>query len=172
MLTEKLAALKDAEAKLQKAEEALTKATEQAKGSKAAYDKLIQIKDEIDKANKVKDEGKTPEGEPAEGNTNDHGSAAQGIPQPTADKTPVKMTKGIQAAQGSQESKKSGKTDAQNPGKTNAKASKKSVNKDTKADKELGKTGVSTTLAAIVSSVMALLGIGGVTVASKRREND
>lgn len=79
------------------------------------------------------------------------------------------MTKGIQVAQ---ESRESGKADAQKSGKTNAKASKKSVKKDTKANKELGKTGVSTTLAAIVSSVMALLGIGGVTVASKRREND
>lgn len=82
------------------------------------------------------------------------------------------MTQGIQASQESQEFKKSGKADAQKLGKTDAKASKKSVKKDTKANKELGKTGVSTTLAAIVSSVMALLGIGGATVASKRREND
>lgn len=82
------------------------------------------------------------------------------------------MTTGIQAAQESQGSHGSGKADAQKPGKANAKASKKSGKKAVKANKELGKTGVSTTLAAIVSSVMALLGIGGVTVATKRREND
>ena len=180
VLEEKLAALKDAEANLQKAEDALTKATKQAKGSKAAYNKLVQIKDEIDKANKGKDEGKPGEpgegkpgeGKPADVKGNAHDSATQGIPQPSADKTPVKMTKGIQAAQESQGSHGSGKADAQKPGKTNAKASKKSGKKAVKANKELGKTGVSTTLAAIVSSVMALLGIGGVTVASKRREND
>lgn len=153
-----------------------TKATEQAKGSKSAYDKLIQIKDEIDKANKGKDEGKPSEGKPGEGKPdvakptdvkgNASDSATQGIPQPSADKIPVKMTKGIQ------ESQESGKADAQKPGKADAKTSKKSGKKVVKANKELGKTGVSTTLATIVSSVMALLGIGGVTVASKRREND
>ena len=166
MLEEKLAALKDAEANLQKAEDALTKAAEQAEGSKSAYDKLIQIKDEIDKANKGKDEGKPSEGKPADVKGNANAPATQGIPQPSADKTPVKMITGIQAAQ------ESGKADAQKPGKANAKAYKKLGKKAVKANKELGKTGVSTTLAAIVSSVMALLGIGGATVATKRREND
>lgn len=172
VLEEKLAALKDAEANLQKAEDALTKATEQAEGSKSAYDKLIQIKDEIDKANKGKDEGKPTEGKPADVKGNALDSATQGIPQPSADKTPVKMITGIQAAQESRESQESGKADAQKPGKANAKAYKKLGKKAVKANKELGKTGVSTTLAAIVSSVMALLGIGGATVATKRREND
>ena len=180
VLEEKLAALKDDEAQLQQAEDALTKSAKQEEGSKAVYDNLIQIKDEIEQANKGKDEGKP--GEPGEGmpdatkpadiKGNAHDSATQGITQPSADKTPVKMTKGIQAAQESQESQGSGKDDAQKPGKINAKSSKKPSKKATKANKELGKTGVSTMLAAIISSVMALLGIGGVTVATKRREND
>lgn len=163
VLAEKLAALKDAEAKLQNAGEALTKATEQAKSSKEAYDKLVQIKNEIDNATKP-DEGEDNTTKPDEGEDN---AAKPDEGEDDATK-PDEKDNTIKSDEGNttQGIIKSSDASDRNSGK-----SKGSV-KLTKDAKELGKTGASTVWATIVGSVMALLGMGGVAVASKRRENN
>lgn len=212
VLAEKLAALKDAKAKLQRAEEALTKATEQAKGSKEAYDKLVQIKNELDNATKTDarddiDSGYTlPSGEEDNGNAarpNEKDDIDPGHTLPSneedtnkdtdnATKPDVKdnIDSGHTLPSDEEDTTKTdeGKTDkgdATTRGITkssddNGSASGKlkgSVKltkgaEDSEATEELGKTGASTVWATIVGSVMALLGIGGVAVASKRRENN
>jgi hypothetical protein len=246
-LAEKMAALKDAEAQLQKAEDALTKATEQAEGSKEAYDKLVQLKEEFDKATGWKpstdepatdapstDKPSTPtqpsEEKPSEEKPNTDKPSTPTQPseeKPNTDKQSEEKPSTAEPAQPSEEKPSAdepsqpseenpaqptksdeGKADADKPGntgkddssatatqgikpsddkgsakvtdnsKTDTKVDSKAGETDTKADskdtqnaKELGKTGVSAVWAAIVSSVMALLGIGGVTVA-KHRRND